>query len=44
LSGSFSVRDVMSKNVKVAREDTTLHEVIATLHSFDINALVVVEG
>ncbi len=38
------VRDIMSKNVKVVREDTTLHEIIATLSSFDINSLIVVQG
>ena len=38
------VRDVMSKNVKVVREDTNLHEVIATLISFEINSLIVVQG
>lgn len=34
----------MSTPVKAVREDTVLHEVIATLSNFDINALVVVEG
>lgn len=34
----------MSSPVKAVREDTVLHEVIATLSNFDINALVVVEG
>ena len=38
------VRDVMTKKVKVVREDTTLHEVIATLSSFEINSLIVVQG
>jgi CBS domain-containing protein len=32
------------KNVKVVREDTNLHEVIATLSSFEINSLIVVQG
>jgi len=34
----------MTKNVKVVREDTTLHEVIATFSSFDIDSIVVVQG
>jgi len=34
----------MSSPVKAVREDTTLHEVIATLSKFDINALVVIAG
>ena len=41
---NFLVRDVMTKNVKVVREDTNLHEVIATLSSFEINSLVVVQA
>jgi CBS domain-containing protein len=44
VSGNVLVRDVMTKNVKVVREDTTLHEVIATFSSFDINSLVVMAG
>ncbi len=43
MSGNTLVRDVMSKPVKVVREDTNLHEVIATLSSFDINSLVVMQ-
>lgn len=34
----------MTRNVKVAREDTTLHEVIATFSSFDIDSIIVVQG
>jgi CBS domain-containing protein len=34
----------MTKNVKVVREDTTLHEVIATFSSMDINSLVVMQS
>jgi CBS domain-containing protein len=34
----------MTKNVKVVREDTTLHEVIATFSSFDIDSIVVVQS
>jgi CBS domain-containing protein len=34
----------MTKPVRVVREDTNLQEVIATLSSFDIDAIVVVQG
>jgi CBS domain-containing protein len=44
LSETLLVKDIMSTPVKAVREDTVLHEVIATLSNFDINALVVVEG
>lgn len=44
LSDTLLVRDIMSTPVKAVREDTVLHEVIATLSNFDLNALVVVEG
>ncbi len=44
MSGNVLVRDIMSKPVKVVREDTTLHEVIATFSSFDIDSIVVVQG
>jgi CBS domain-containing protein len=38
------IRDVMTKKVKVVREDTNLHEVIATLSSFEINSLIVMQA
>ena len=44
MASNMLVREVMTKNVKVVREDTNLHEVIATLSSFEINALIVVQG
>lgn len=34
----------MTKNVKVVREDTNLHEVIATIGKLDINSLIVVQN
>lgn len=34
----------MSSPVKAVRDDTSLHEVIATLSNFDINSVVVVRG
>jgi CBS domain-containing protein len=44
LSGNTLVRDVMTKNVKTIREDTTLREVIATFSSLDIDSLVVAQS
>ncbi len=38
------VRDIMTKNPRVVREDTNLHEVIATIGKFDINSLIVVQN
>jgi CBS domain-containing protein len=44
MSGNVLVRDVMTRKVKVVRQDTTLHEVVATFGSFEIGSLVVMEG
>ncbi len=44
MSGNTLVRDIMTRNVKTIREDTTLHEVIATFSSLDINSLVVMQA
>lgn len=38
------VRDVMSKNVKVVRPDTSVKEVVATMNKFDIGSIIVVQG
>ncbi len=44
LESNILVRDVMTRNVKVVREDTTLHEIVATMSKFDIDAVIVLEG
>jgi CBS domain-containing protein len=44
MESNMLVRDVMTKKVKVVREDTNLHEIIATLSSFEINSVIVVQG
>jgi CBS domain-containing protein len=44
MSTNVLVGDIMTKKVKVAREDTNLHEIIATLSSFEINSLVVMQA
>jgi CBS domain-containing protein len=38
------VRDVMSKDVRVVRPDTSVKEVVATMNKFDIGSIVVVQG
>jgi len=38
------VRDVMSKEVKVVRPDTTVKEVVATMNKFNIGSIIVVQG
>jgi len=38
------VRDIMSKNVKVVRRDTTMKEVVATMNKFGIGSVIVVQG
>ena len=41
MSGNVLVRDIMTKNVKTIRQDTTLHEVIATFSSLDLDSLII---
>ena len=43
MSGTVLVKDIMSSPAKVVREDTNLHEVIATFSSFDIDSIIVVQ-
>jgi CBS domain-containing protein len=38
------VRDIMSKNVRVVRPDTTAQEVVATMSKFDISSIIVVQA
>ncbi|MEM4704290.1 MAG: CBS domain-containing protein [Candidatus Bathyarchaeia archaeon] len=38
------VRDIMSKDVRVVRPDTTIREVVATMNKFNIGSIVVVQG
>jgi CBS domain-containing protein len=35
------VRDVMTKNPKVVRRDTSVQEVVATMNKFDISSIIV---
>jgi len=44
LAGIVLVRDVMSKDVRVVRPDSSVKEVVATMNKFDIGSVVVVQG
>lgn len=44
MAGIVLVRDVMSKEVKVVRPDTSVKEVVATMNKFDIGSIIVVQG
>jgi CBS domain-containing protein len=38
------VRDVMTKDVRVVRADTTIKEVVATINKFNIGSIIVVQA
>ena len=42
MAGILSVREVMTRDVKVVREDTSMQEVVATMLKFDVSSVVVV--
>jgi CBS domain-containing protein len=44
MAGIVLVRDVMSKDVRVVRPDSSVREVVATMNKFDIGSIVVVQG
>jgi len=44
MAGMVLVRDVMAKDVRVVRPDTSVKEVVATMNKFDIGSIVVVQG
>lgn len=44
MAGIVLVRDVMSKEVKVVRSDTSIKEVVATMNKFNIGSIIVVQG
>jgi len=43
MAGLVLVRDVMNKNPKVVRRDTSVQEVVATMNKFDISSVIVVQ-
>jgi CBS domain-containing protein len=44
VAGIVLVRDVMTKNVKVVRPDSSVKEVVAAMNKFDIGSVVVVQS
>jgi len=44
MAGIVLVRDIVSKNVRVVRPDSSVKEVVATMNKFDIGSIVVVQG
>ncbi|MEM2440552.1 MAG: CBS domain-containing protein [Candidatus Bathyarchaeia archaeon] len=44
LAGILLVRDVMTRDVRVVRPDTSVKEVVAVMNKFDIGSVVVVQG
>jgi CBS domain-containing protein len=44
MAGIILVRDVMSKNVRVVRLDSSVKEVVATMNKFYIGSIIVVQG
>jgi len=44
MAGIVLVRDIMSKDVRVVRPDTSMKEVVATLNKFDIGSILVMQG
>lgn len=44
MAGIVLVRDVMSKDVKVVRPDSSVKEVVATMNKFNIGSIIVVQG
>jgi CBS domain-containing protein len=43
MAGIILVRDVMTKNPRVVRRDTSVQEVVATMNKFDISSVIVVQ-
>ncbi len=43
MAGLILIRDVMTKNPRVVRRDTSVQEVAATMAKFDISSVIVVE-
>lgn len=43
MAGILTVRETMTRDVKVVREDTNMQEVVATMLKFDISSVVVVQ-
>ncbi|MGD0646147.1 MAG: CBS domain-containing protein [Candidatus Bathyarchaeia archaeon] len=44
MASNVLVRDIMSKDVKVVRNDTSVQEVVATMNKYDKDAILVVQS
>ncbi len=44
MASNILVRDIMSKDVRKARNDTPAQEIIATMSKYDVDAIVVVQS
>lgn len=44
MASNILVRDIMSKDVRRARNDTPAQEIIATMSKYDVDAVVVVQS
>ena len=44
MASNIIVRDIMSKDVKVVRNDTTAQEIVATMTKYDVNSVIVVQS
>lgn len=44
MAGIVLVRDIMSKDVRVVRPDSSVKEVVATMNKFNIGSIIVVQG
>lgn len=44
MAGIVLVRDVMTKDLRVVRPDTSVKEVVATMNKFNIGSIIIVQG
>lgn len=44
MAGTITVRDVMVKDVRMVRMDTSVQEVVATMNKFNISSIVIMQG
>lgn len=44
MAGIVLVRDIMSKDARVVRLDSSVKEVVATMNKFDIGSIIIVQG
>jgi CBS domain-containing protein len=44
MASNILVRDIMSKNVKVVRNDTSAQEIVATINKLDLDSVIVVQS